>query len=133
MDGPEILIPLGFFIFLGVVIVTPVWLRERTKQSAHRLLSEAIARGEKVDPELISRLSDPPRRRQDRSRETLGSALILIALSAAFIGMGFVDSGGFGLDWQIYPASILGALGLAFLILAIVDYRSKRNEPPRAE
>ncbi|NWG53907.1 MAG: hypothetical protein HXY28_09325 [Hydrogenophilaceae bacterium] len=133
----EVLVVLIVFGSIAAMIVLPMWFREKTKQSAHRLLAEAIARGEKVDPDLIARLSDPPAKQHDRPRRTLGSAVILLALAGAMTGSAYFsgdfDPSGHAFGGQMTAAAILGALGLAFLILAIVDYNSKRNEPPRSE
>ncbi len=133
MDGAEVLIPLVFFGFLGAVIIVPIWLRERTRQSAHKIVRDAIARGEKLDPDMLARLSDPPRPAQpDRARRSLGSAVIMIALAAALGGSAFVQGELHG--GMMTGATILGALGLAFLILAIIDYGSKgrdsASQPP---
>jgi len=131
-DFVPVLVVLIIFGSIASIIVLPMWFRERTKQSAHRLLAEAIARGEKVDPELIGRLSDPPARQHDRPRRTLGSAVILLALAGAMTAAAFFsgdfDPSGHAYGGQMTAAAILGALGLAFLILAIVDYSTKRKE-----
>jgi hypothetical protein len=129
MDGPEILVPLIFFLFLGAVIICPIWLKERTKQSSHRLIGQAIERGEKIDPELIARLSDPPSRQPDRPRRTLGSAVIMLALAGGLAASAYFtgdfDPTGHSWGGQMTGAAILGALGIAFLILAVVDYNSR--------
>lgn len=130
MTGVEVLVPLFFFLFLGLVIVVPIWLRERTRQSAHKIIRDAIQRGEKLDPEMMARLSDPPRPAQpDRARRSLGSAVIMIALATALAASAYFtgdfDPTGHSWGGQMVGASILGALGFAFLILAIVDYMSK--------
>lgn len=35
--GADVFVPFVFFGFLGAVILVPIWLKERTKQSAHVL------------------------------------------------------------------------------------------------
>ncbi|MBI1250348.1 MAG: hypothetical protein GC189_02620 [Alphaproteobacteria bacterium] len=130
----DIFVPLSFFGFLTAVIVVPIWLRERTRQSAHKLISQAIERGQALDPETIERLTtDPTRGRQhDRPRRTLGTGVILMALALALSGSAFFtgdfDPTGHSFGGQMTGAAILAALGLAFLILAVVDYRSKAAE-----
>jgi Mg2+/citrate symporter len=122
---------------LVALIVLPIWFRERTKQSAHNMISQALAKGEKIDAELLERITDPPARQQDRPRRTLGNAIIMIALS---IGLVFASyfSGDFNpmegrFDGPMLGAAILGALGIAFLILALVDYAAKsKTQPPQA-
>src|SRR5262245_18265179 len=119
MTGVEVLVPLFFFVFLGAVIIVPIYLRERTRQSAHRLLSQAIEKGEKIDPELIANLSDPKPKRPDKARSTLGSAVIMLALAIALTASAFFtgdfDPTGHSWGGQMTGAAILGALGIAFL------------------
>jgi len=126
----ELLIPLSFFAFLAAVILVPIWLRERTRQSAHKVLSEALERGQTLDPAIMRELTDsksvkaPP---PDRARRTLGNGIVLLALAAGFT-IATVMSGGGWDDGLMMAAAILGALGVAFLLLAIVDYMSNRKE-----
>jgi hypothetical protein len=61
----------------------------------------------------------------DRPRRTLGSAILMIALAGAFGAISLVDP---DQDWSRIPAIILGALGFAFLLLAIVDYTTKKKD-----
>ncbi|MGE0044125.1 MAG: hypothetical protein AB7J28_12775 [Hyphomonadaceae bacterium] len=127
MEALVILIIFGSI--LGMIVI-PMWLRERTKQSAHRIIADAIARGEKLDADMLSRLTEPPRPAQpDRARRSLGSAVIMIALAGALAASSFFtgdfDPTGHAWGGQMTAAVILGALGLAFLVLALVDYNSK--------
>ncbi len=125
--GVEVLGPLIFFGFLAAVILIPIWLREKTKQSAHHLISQALEKGQPLDPDLMRDLTRGSVRQQqvDRPRRTLGSAILMLALAAAFGGIYFVDPDN---DWSRVPAIILGALGVAFLLLAIVDYTTKKKD-----
>jgi uncharacterized membrane protein len=127
----SVLIPIAGLVALFVL---PTWFKERTKQSAHNLVSQALAKGETLDPKLIERLIDPPERRQDRPRRTLGSAIIMLALAIALV-VGSYCAGDFNpvegeFEGWMFAAGVLGALGLAFLILALVDYSSKSKNPP---
>ncbi|HVY84816.1 MAG TPA: DUF6249 domain-containing protein [Caulobacterales bacterium] len=113
------------------IVALPMWFRERTKQSAHKLISEAIAKGQTLDPALMERLTADIASRQSSPRRTLGSAVVMIALSGGFLAAHFMSGGGFGPgedDWWFMPSAILGALGLAFLVLAIVDYSSQKKK-----
>src|SRR5215475_6561864 len=111
MDA-DVFVPFVFFGFLAAVILIPIWLRERTKQSAHKLISQALDKGQPLDPELMRQLtqtgavSKPP---QDRPRRTLGSAVMLLALAAAFGSIAYFNDGWSG--FWVVPAVILGALG----------------------
>ncbi len=127
------LIPFIFFGFLAAVILVPIWLRERTKQSAHHLISQALERGQTLDPTLMRQLTEGTGRQQpDKARRSLGSGIVLLALAGGFVGAGFVvedisgASEAFG--GMMVPAVILGALGTAFILLAIVDYATQKKD-----
>jgi hypothetical protein len=123
----EIFVPFVFFAFLAAIILVPIWLRERTRQSAHKLISQALEKGQALDPALMRELTSgagrtaPP----DRPRRTLGSGILLLALAGAFGAISVLNA---DQDWARVPAIILGALGAAFLMLALVDYTTKKKE-----
>jgi hypothetical protein len=129
----ETLVPIlcTFAIFgsIAAMIIVPFWLKERTKQSAHRVISEAVARGQPLDPAIMDQLTQAVGTKQQQSspRRTLGNGLVLLALGIAFGVADWFKNGSFsgGLEW---PAMILGALGLAFTILAIVDYITQKTD-----
>jgi Domain of unknown function (DUF6249) len=133
MDGPEILVPFTFFVFLGAVILGPIWLKERTKQSAHKLISQAIEKGQALDPQLMERLTTavPNQPPPDRARRTLGSGVVLLALAGGFAGASMMSSGfdpsGYANDGMMTAALILGSLGLAFTLLGVFDYATKKK------
>jgi hypothetical protein len=129
--GADVFVPFVFFGFLGAIILVPIWLKERTKRSAHALISQALEKGQQLDPVLMRQLTEgstkPPK---DRARSTLGNGVVLIALAIGFtIGAfamddftGTVEAG------MMVPAAILGVLGIAFILLAAVDYAGKKKE-----
>ncbi len=121
----EIFVPFVFFAFLGAVILVPVLAKERTKRSAHDLISQAMARGQTLDPALINQLSSDMLQEGDRARRSLGKGIILVTLALGLAGATYF-SGDFDHD-MLVPATIIGALGTAFLLLAAVDYASKRR------
>jgi hypothetical protein len=122
-----IFVPLFFFLFLGAVIIIPIWLRERTRQSAHSLISQALEKGQPLDPAIMRELTQGAVRQTqtERPRRTLGSAILLLALAGAFGGIAYLDA---DQEWAHIPALILGALGVAFLMLALVDYTTKKRD-----
>jgi hypothetical protein len=128
----EILIPIVFFGFLAAIILVPIWLRERTKQSAHQLISQALEKGQTLDPAIMRQLTEGAREKQDRPRRTLGSGVVLLALAGGFVASAFFvdgfDPSGYAHSGMMVPAVILGALGIAFILLAIIDYATKKKE-----
>lgn len=124
-----IFIPLVFFGFLGSVIIVPILAKERTRRSAHDLISRAMERGQTLDPTLVAQLTQNMLEEGNRARKSLGNGVILLALALGFIGMGLVADG-FDSDahrGMMIPAVLLGSVGLAFILLAIVDYTTKKR------
>jgi len=130
MDA-DIFVPFVFFGFLAAIILVPVLAKERTKRSAHDLVSQALARGQNLDPSLVQQLTQNLLDEGNRARKSLGNAVILLALTGGFIAAGYVmdgfDPGGDARHGMWVPATILGSVGVAFLLLAIVDYATKRR------
>lgn len=128
--GADVFVLFVFFGFLAAVILVPIWLKERTKRSAHALISQAIEKGQPLDPALMRQLTDGVKPQQDRARRTLGSGVILLALAGGFVIGAFAleDFTGAVEGGMMVPAAILGALGTAFMLLAIVDYASKKKD-----
>ena len=132
MDA-EIFVPFIFFSFLTAIIVLPMMAKERTKRSAHQLISQAIARGQDLDPSTIARMTDEMLDNSggSRARRTFGNAVVLLALAGGFVAAGFVlsnlDHDGEVLYAMSVPAVIVGSVGAAFLLLSIVDFAAKRR------
>lgn len=124
----EVFIPVVFFVFLGAVILVPIYLRERTKQSAHQLISQALEKGQQLDPSLLRQLTETKQQQQDRPRRTLGSGVVLLALAGGFLAAGLLGDGDFGGDGMMMAAAILGSLGIAFTLLAVIDYAAKKRD-----
>ncbi|MBL8535943.1 MAG: hypothetical protein JNM59_00910 [Hyphomonadaceae bacterium] len=127
----EILVPLTFFGFLGAIILGPTIVRERTKRSAHELVSKALERGQTIDPALVAQMTQNMLDEGNRARKSLGNGVILLALAGGFMGAGFmiqnIDGDSDGLYGMGIPAVILAAVGAAYLLLAIFDYATKKR------
>lgn len=122
----EIFVPFVFFAFLASIILVPMMLKKRTKRSAHDLISQAMARGQVIDPALITSLTEGMRVETNRARKSLGNGVILLALAGGFVAA-FQVAGDGDRDVLI-PAIVIAALGAAFILLAIVDYSTKKRE-----
>lgn len=130
--GADVFVPFVFFGFLAAIILVPIYLKERTKQSAHTLISQALEKGQTLDPSLMRQLTDGARQQTDRPRKTLGNGIVLLALSGGFVAASFFSGGfdpnGYAGNGMLTAATILGALGVAFTLLAIVDYATKKKD-----
>jgi hypothetical protein len=124
-----------FFSFLGAIILVPVLAKERTRRSAHDLISQAMARGQTLEPALIAKLSEDIMNEGNRARKSLGNGVILLALAGGFLASGYVIDSTWGhggdsdvVHGMLVPAVLLGTVGAAFLLLAIFDYATKKRE-----
>lgn len=128
-----ILFFLTFFGFLGAIILVPQLAKERTKRSAHDLVSQALARGQSLDSDLVQQLTQNMLEEGNRARRSLGNAVVLLALAGGFAAAGYVINGiehdGDAMHAMWIPAIILGSVGVAFLLLSIIDYTTKRRSP----
>jgi len=122
MEG--LLVPLGFFAFLGAVIIVPMWLRHRSREAGYKLIHEAMARGQQLDPKMIEQIVEVKQDRGPRWRRSLGAGVVLTALALGLTGLGFAD--GYD-DGPIKAAVILGALGGGFIVLAVIDIFTTRK------
>lgn len=124
----EIFVPFVFFAFLASIIIVPIMMKERTKRSAHELVGKAIERGQTVDPVLIQQLTENLATEGNRARRSLGNGVILLALAAGFAGAAYAADGFSHMDGGAFvPAIIAGAVGVAYLALAIIDYSTKKR------
>ncbi|MGE0739810.1 MAG: hypothetical protein AB7O98_00595 [Hyphomonadaceae bacterium] len=130
MDA-DVFVPFVFFGFLGAVILVPILAKERTKRSAHDLIGRAMERGQALDPALVQQLSQSMLEEGGRARKSLGSGVVLLALAGGFVAAAYVvdgfDPGGDAHRGMLIPAVIMGSVGAAFLLLAIIDYATKKR------
>lgn len=130
MDA-EVFVPFLFFGFLGAIILVPIWLREKSRQSAHQIISEALERGQTLDVNVVRELTQVGRPQpQERGRRTLGLGIVLLAIAGGFAGGGLALMGiaPEALGGMLVPAAFLGALGIGFTLLGIVDLAAKKKE-----
>lgn len=131
MDDSWLAVPVVFIVFgsIAALVLGPIWFKERTKRSAHQLIAQALEKGQSLDPAIMQRLTESIEVQQKSPRRTLGSAVVMIALAVGFVGASLLDGGGLeASDGMVRAAFILGALGLAFLVLALVDYAAKKKD-----
>jgi tetrahydromethanopterin S-methyltransferase subunit B len=83
---PETVAPLAFFIFLTLVIIVPIWLRNRLYGQQLDVIAKAIEKG--IDPERIN-LKLPARENDSDINGNWKAGLIMIAVGLVF-GLVFV-------------------------------------------
>jgi hypothetical protein len=125
-----------FWVFVGAIILVPVYLKSKDRARMHETLRIAYEKGQPVPPELIAALQTniPPRPMATPERD-LRNAMILIATG---VGLGLL---GYGLWYGLMSVSdiaayvtggtvagagaIPGLIGVAYLLL----WLSKRSAP----
>jgi hypothetical protein len=108
---------------VGAVLVIPAFLRERTKRAGFDLVARALERGQALDPDTILRITEE-KSRTDRRRGNFALGVVLLALAVGALGSAGIVAG-LEQDAQfqdfLVPATVLGVVGLAFLLLAATD------------
>lgn len=132
MEGVFVVsILLVIFGSVAAMVLMPIWFKERTKRSAHTLIAQAMERGQNLDPALMQRLTESIEVQQKSPRKTLGNGVVLLALAGGFGAASYFsgdfDPSGHAMGGMMTTAVILGALGAAFTLLAIVDYATKKK------
>src|SRR5205807_461418 len=120
-------VPLYFFLFIAAVTLVPMWLSARTQRARLDVVREALARGQPLDPALLSILAEG-RDPRGAFRHYLSWGVIITSLglgltAAAFLGPAEARSGlsiGAGIDL---------CLGVGFLVVAVFA-RGWSNERP---
>jgi uncharacterized membrane protein YcjF (UPF0283 family) len=126
----DILVPLFFFTFLGAVILVPMVLKHRDSKSRMDVLRQALERGQALDPALLEKVYETERKaRPDQPRRTLGSGVVLTFLAIGLGVAGYMTDGFSPDNGMFVAAVIVGCLGLAFTLLAIIDYAAKKRDP----
>ncbi|MGH7016128.1 MAG: DUF6249 domain-containing protein [Caulobacteraceae bacterium] len=126
------IVPIIFFIWLGAVIIVPVWLKSRDRARMHETLRTAYEKGQPVPPELIAALqqSSPPwsgAGSAPTAEHDLRRGLVLVAVGLGLCAVGW------GLWFGLWNASAIaanitggvvagvgaipGLIGVAYLIL----------------
>jgi hypothetical protein len=123
----DVLVPLAFFTFLGVIIVVPNIMKYRDRARMHETLRVAFDRGQPVPPEMIEALQRNVKT-NSTPQSDLRRAVILIGVALGLVAMSFV-LGQFEehAQWGVMAgATIPGFVGLGYLALYI--FGSRRTE-----
>ncbi len=122
--GPELLVPLAMLALIGAIVIVPIQLRHKQKEAGYRLIQEAMARGQTLDPKMIEQIVQSKERQEGpRWRRSLGAGVVLCAVALGLVGIAYADGYDAG---PIKGAVIVGALGLGFIGLAIIDIFTRK-------
>jgi len=117
-----------FWVFVGAVVLVPVYLKYQDRQRMHETLRIAFEKGQPVPPELITALQSNIAPRQPTTPESdLRRAIILIAVGLGLCGLGYGLYYGLSsvndIAAYVTGASVAGSgaipglIGVAYLVL----------------
>lgn len=127
-DITGLLLGVTFWLFVAAIIIGPMWMRHRERQSMQEIVRVAYEKGQPVSPELVSAIQTSLAVKTPSTRESdLRRAIIFIAIGLGFVGLGY------GLWYGLMSAddmaayisggctagvgAIPGMIGIAYLIL----------------
>ena len=123
------IVPTVFWIFVGAVILVPIYLKSRDRQKMYDTLRIAYEKGQPVPPEFIAALQSnaAPAAMLSTPERDLRKALILIAVGLGLCGLGYgiwyglmsvSDTAAYISGGSVAGAgAIPGLIGVAYLIL----------------
>ena len=123
MTGPIAVI--AVFGMIAAIVIVPRWFRVREREALQATLRAAIEKGQPLPPEVIDAISRDARPAPSSGRD-LRMGIVLLCIAAAFASTGLVSSyysdGDYGgASWGIGIAAFPGFIGLAFVIMALVN------------
>jgi hypothetical protein len=114
-----------FFAMIAAIVIVPRWLKVREREALQGTLRTAIEKGQPLPPEVIDAISRDARPAPSAGRD-LRRGVILLCVAAAFVAMGYAgayygDGDTDGVGWLIGLAAFPGFVGVAFLIMAVLN------------
>lgn len=84
-------VPLVFWIFVGAVVLVPIYLRSRERQTLYETVRVAFEKGQPVAPELVEAMwaSAPAEAELPTAERDLRKAVILLAAGLGMCGLGW--------------------------------------------
>lgn len=121
MDGPEVLVPLGFFLMIAAIVILPGYLRSKERQKIQDTLRVAYEKGQPVPPEVLEAMTRDIKPAVSPYRDVRrGVILLAVAAALAAIGVAHGYYEGFDETWGWYAgAAFPGFVGIAFLLLGM--------------
>lgn len=89
-DITGLLLGVTFWLFVAAIIIGPMWMRHRERQSMQDIVRIAYEKGQPVSPELVSAIQSSLAVKTPSTRESdLRRAIIFIAVGLGFVGLGY--------------------------------------------
>ncbi len=136
---PEFFVPMFAFVFLGSVIIVPLWFNHRHRVAGLKLLEKSMERGETLDPALLDRFGRPVLSARERARRWLNLTILSCSLAAGLAAIHFMvgesrihANGRVEFDGPLPAAAFLLCMAAGFAVLWAV-HRPKSGSGPDSE
>ena len=113
------------FVMIAAIVIVPRWIKSREREQLQATLRMAIEKGQPLPPEVIDAISRDARPAPSANRD-LRRGIVWLCVAGAFIACGYAaqywgdgDTEGFG--WLIGLAAFPGFIGLAFLLMGLLN------------
>lgn len=126
-----------FWGFIAAIILVPAWMRHQQRMASIRLVSEALAKGAQLDPEITAKLMSPQR---DNFGRGFALLFLFLGIGGLCVGLGLgvgsqmfmprLDESGRAAAGMMLGATITGLSGLGFIGLGALTlwlFRDKQE------
>ena len=123
-EAVDILIPIGFFAMIAAIVIMPRYFRSLERQKMAETVRAAIERGQPLPAEVVEALKpEPDQRRPNTPQRDLRRGLMLVAVALGLVAAGMLGlgDGGHVEHSAIAAAAIPGFLGVAFILMSLLD------------
>ncbi|MDQ3124444.1 MAG: DUF6249 domain-containing protein [Pseudomonadota bacterium] len=120
----EVMIPIAMFAMIAAIVIVPTWLKSKERREMQATLRASLDKGQTLPPEVIDALTRQTVKPPASASRDLRAGVILLALSLGIAATFSFIAYRFGEDeaWGFGAfAAIPGAIGLAFIILSLVN------------
>lgn len=121
----EILIPISMFAMIAAIVILPRYFKSQERQKVAETLRVAMEKGQALPPEIIEAMSADVRSPglPASPQRDLRTGIIWMGIAAGLVSLGLVV----GMEepdatyWMVGIASFPGFIGLAFIILGLIN------------
>jgi hypothetical protein len=117
--------PVMLFGMIAAIVIVPRWIKSREQEQLQATIRLAIEKGQPLPPEVIDAISRDARPAPSAGRD-IRRGVIWLCVAGAFVACGYAasywsdgDTEGFG--WLIGLAAFPGFIGLAFVIIGLLN------------
>lgn len=121
---------LGFWIFIGAIVVAGIWFDVRRRETQQETLRRVVESGQQIDSAMIDKLvkAGGEQSRTDRDLTVSGLIVIFLAPGIAILGWFLAKLQPEVMTVMLGVALLLGMLGIGLLVAGKVAKRWYRED-----